>query len=222
MFPVSDVIPPRRIPTVTIGLIVVNLGFFLYELQLGSTTTALPSLVRARGVIPVDFAWLSAFTSLFLHAGWVHAGSNALYLWLFGGSVEDAFGRAGFAATYLACGAAGALVHAATHPWSAVPLIGASAAVGGVMGAYFVLYPASRILMAAFALPRLELALVEAPAVFFLGIWFVVQLFADAGSIVAAAVGAGGMWAHLAGLVTGAICGAWSRFGRRSLGRWWR
>jgi membrane associated rhomboid family serine protease len=194
MFPVSDVIPPRRIPTVTIGLIVVNLGFFLYELQLGSTTTALPSLVRARGVIPVDFAWLSAFTSLFLHAGWVHAGSNALYLWLFGGSVEDAFGRAGFAATYLACGAAGALVHAATHPWSAVPLIGASAAVGGV----------------------------EAPAVFFLGIWFVVQLFADAGSIVAAAVGAGGMWAHLAGLVTGAICGAWSRFGRRSLGRWWR
>lgn len=218
MFPVSDVIPPRRIPAVTIGLIAVTLGVFLYELQLGPS--ALASFARACGVIPAGFAWPSAFSSLFLHAGWAHVLTNALYLWLFGGSVEDAFGRAGFAGTYLACGAAGAAAHAAAQPWSAVPFIGASAAVAGVMGAYFVLYPASRMLTAAFALTRIDL--VEVPAVFFLGIWFVVQLFTDTGSIVAAAVGPAAMWAHLAGFVAGALCGAWSRFARRSLARRWR
>lgn len=218
MFPVSDVIPPRRIPAVTIGLIAALAAVFVYELQLGPT--ALTSLVRARGVVPAELAWSTLFTSLFLHAGWAHAAFDALYLWLFGGSVEDALGRVGFAALYVACGAAGAAAHAATHPWSAVPFIGASAAIAGVMGAYFVLYPASKILMAALALTRIDL--VEAPAVFFLGIWFVLQLFAGAGSIVTAAIGPAVMWAHLAGFVTGAVCGAWSRFGRRSLGRRWR
>lgn len=219
MFPVSDVIPSRTTPIVTLCLIAVNATAFLYELQLDAAR--LQALVSTLGVTPAAFAWPSAFTSLFLHAGWLHLGSNLLYLWIFGANVEDAFGRGRFLLFYVACGAIAAAAQVGTHLWSTVPMIGASGAVAGVMGAYLVLYPRSRVLTAIFLVVYLDL--IEIPAVFFLGIWFLLQLFSGVGSIgTDAADGAIAFWAHIAGFATGVACGAYSRFGAASLRRYWR
>jgi membrane associated rhomboid family serine protease len=208
MFPVSDVIPSRTTPIVTIGLIVLNALAFLYELQLGGAE--LQRLVLDLGVVPAFFAWPTVVTSMFLHGGWLHVASNMLYLWIFGDNVEDALGHGRYLAFYLLCGAAAAVGQAAVHPYSTVPMIGASGAIAGVMGAYFVLYPKSRILTAIFLVFFLDL--VEIPAIFFLGIWFLMQLFSSVGSIGAnAADGGVAFWAHVVGFVTGALGGACGR-----------
>ena len=216
MFPVSDVIPSRRTPVVTVGLIVFNAGVFLYELLLDDDS--IRRLVDALGVTPADFLWHTAFTSLFLHAGWLQAAANTVFLWLFGDNVEDAFGRLPFLLFYLFCGTAAAFLHAVVHSSSLVPLIGASGAVAGVMGAYLVLYPRSRVLTAIFVGRRFDL--VEVPAVFFMSAWFAIQMFSRLGSIgTIAADGALTFWAHVSGFLAGALCGAVARFG--SLRRYW-
>lgn len=218
MFPVSDVIPSRTTPLVTFGLIALTAAAFFYELHLDEGE--LRALVRIHGVTPADFWWLAVATSLFLHAGWVHVGANMLYLWIFADNVEDVFGHGRFLLFYFACGAAAAAAQVAIHPWSTVPMIGASGAVSGVIGAYLILYPRSRVLTAVFIVRSLDL--IEIPAVFFLGIWFLVQLFSGVGSIGAeTADGAAAFWAHVAGFLTGVICGAYSRFGAASLRRYW-
>jgi membrane associated rhomboid family serine protease len=205
MFPVSDVIPSRTTPIVTIGLIVLNAAAFLYELQLNDVE--LQRLFDTFGVVPAQFAWPAILTSVFLHAGWLHFGANMLYLWIFGDNIEDTLGRAAYLVFYVACGVAAALSQTAAQPDSAVPMIGASGAIAGIMGAYFVLYPHSRVLTAVFLV--LFLDLVEIPAIFFLGIWFLMQLFSGVGSIGAdAASGGTAFWAHVAGFVTGAAVGA--------------
>ena len=118
MFPVSDVIPSRTRPVATIALIALTAAAFAYELRLDDTR--LQKLVDTLGVTPAHFWWPSVLTSLFLHTGWLHAGSNMLYLWIFGDNVEDAFGRGRFLLSYFACGAAAAVVQAAIHPWSKI------------------------------------------------------------------------------------------------------
>jgi membrane associated rhomboid family serine protease len=205
MFPVSDVIPSRTTPYVTMGLIALNALAFGYEFRL--TPGELQALVDAYGVVPGEFTWLSLVTSLFLHAGWLHFLGNILYLWIFGDNVEDRLGHAGFLVFYLACGALAAFGHIGAHPGSEVPLIGASGAVAGVMGAYFVLYPRSRVLTAVFLVVYLDL--VEIPAIYFLGIWFLMQLFSGVGSIGAdIAEGTVAVWAHVVGFTAGAALGA--------------
>jgi membrane associated rhomboid family serine protease len=204
MFPVSDVIPSRTTPYVTYGLIVLNSLIFLLEWRL--TPTQLDQLVRVYGVVPAAFSWLSLLTSQFLHAGWVHFGGNMLYLWIFGDNVEDSLGHVRFTVFYLLCGAAAGLVQGLVHPHSLTAMIGASGAIAGVMGAYFVLYPRSQVLTAIFVIIYLEL--VEIPAVFFLGIWFLMQLFSTVGSLGAdAADGGTAFFAHLAGFALGAVVG---------------
>jgi membrane associated rhomboid family serine protease len=216
MFPVSDVIPSRTTPVVTIALIVVNAAVFVYELLLNDV--ALQRLFNTFGVVPALFAWPAVLTSLFLHAGWVHVGGNMLYLWIFGDNVEDALGRAKYLAFYVGCGIAAALAQAAAQPDSPVPMIGASGAVAGVMGAYFVLYPQSRVLTAVFLV--LFLDLIEIPAIFFLGIWFLMQLFSGVGTIGAnAADGGTAFWAHVAGFGAGAAVGGIWRLRRT---RYWQ
>jgi membrane associated rhomboid family serine protease len=215
MFPVSDVIPSRSTPVVTIALLLVNAAAFLYELQL--TDVELHRLVGRLGVVPGLFAWPAVLTSLFLHAGWLHFGANMLYLWIFGDNVEDSLGRVRYLLFYVGCGAAAALGQVAAHPGSMTPMIGASGAIAGIMGAYFVLYPHSRILTAVFLVIFLDL--VEIPAIFFLGLWFLVQLFSGVGSIGApAADGGTAFWAHVAGFVTGVSVGAVCRW--RGTGYW--
>jgi membrane associated rhomboid family serine protease len=204
MFPVSDVIPSRSTPVVTIALILINTVAFLYELTLGDR--ALQILVQSYGVVPAELTPLSILTSMFLHSGWLHFLGNMLYLWIFGDNVEDRLGHGRFVLFYLGCGAAAALAQAGTNPSSYVPMIGASGAIAGVMGAYFVLYPHSRVLTAIFIFVIFDV--VEVPAIFFLGIWFVMQFFSGLGSLGAdAADGGVAFWAHVVGFAVGALGG---------------
>ena len=191
MFPVADVIPSRSRPYVTIGLIALNAVAFAAELLAGDL---LPRVLFALGLVPVFYSWTDVLSSMFLHSGWVHFLGNMLYLWIFGDTVEDRLG------------------HVAANPYSSTPVIGASGAVSGVLGAYFVLYPQSRILTAVFLVVVRDL--VEVPAVAFLGIWLLLQAFSGAGAITAPADGSAASWSHVVGFAVGAM-GGW--FWRRRI-----
>ena len=183
MFPLSDVIPSRTRPVVTISLIALNALMFLYQLQLDDVS--LQRLVFNLGVIPACLSYGDIVTSMFLHGDFLHFLGNMVFLWIFGDNVEDRVGHGGFVLFYIATGGVAALAQVFANPTSVVPMIGASGAIAGVMGAYFVLYPHSRILTAVFLI--LFLDIVEIPAIFFLGVWFILQLVH--GSIVR-----GGRW----------------------------
>ena len=205
MFPISDVIPSRTVPFVTIGLIAVNALVFLYELLLPSRLLEL--FIQHYALIPVWFRWPTLLTSMFLHAGFWHVVPNMLYLWIFGDNVEDRIGHAPYLAFYIAAGLVAAIAQLAINPLSTVPMLGASGAIAGVMGAYFVLYPQSRVLTAVFVLIFFDV--VEIPAIFFLGLWFLLQLLSGVGSIGVSSVAGGGtaFFAHIGGFVAGVIVG---------------
>ena len=203
MIPLRDVIPSRTTPYVTIGLIVVNVLVFLYESTLDERS--LEAFVLYFGLVPAAFSWVAVLTSMFVHGGLLHAGGNMLFLWIFGDNVEDRTGHGRFLVFYLLCGVAAALAQTAMSPNSVTAMVGASGAVAGVMGAYFVLYPRSRIVT---LLPIFFFfQIIEVPAIVFLGFWFVLQFISGVGSIAAATGGepAGGVafWAHVAGFVAG-------------------
>jgi membrane associated rhomboid family serine protease len=206
MFPVSDVIPSRTAPIVTVGLIIVNVVVFLYELMLPGAQ--LEQFVGAYAVVPAWLWWPSLFTSQFLHSGWMHILWNMIYLWIFGDNVEDRLGHFRYLLFYLGAGAVAAVLQILFNPFSAVPMLGASGAIAAVMGAYFVLYPQSRVLTAIFLVFFFDL--VEVPAIFFLGIWFVLQLINGIGSLGIANAAGGGtaFWAHIGGFAVGASVGA--------------
>ena len=218
MFPISDVIPSRTTPFVTIGLILLNAIAFLYELQLDDYQ--LQVMVRWYGVVPGAFAWSDVLASMFLHSGWLHFLGNMLYLWIFGDNVEDRFGHLGFLLFYVACGAFAAVAQVFVHPNSLVPMVGASGAIAGVMGAYFVLYPHSRVLAVVFIV--LFLDIIEIPAIFFLGFWFLMQLFSGVGSVVDAAEGGVAFMAHVGGFAVGVIGGLVMRSRDMSREQYWR
>jgi membrane associated rhomboid family serine protease len=218
MFPISDVIPSQTRPIVTIGLIAVNAFAFLHELTLSERE--LQVFAQMYGVVPADFSWLAVVTSMFLHGGWMHFLGNMLYLWIFGDNVEDRLGHGKYLLFYLACGAAAAIGQTLTQPYSTVPMIGASGAIAGVMGAYFVLFPHSRVLTAVFIVFIVDL--VEIPAVFFLGIWFLMQFFSGIGSLGASeAIGGVAFWAHVVGFAAGAGLGVFWRFNQAPVRRRW-
>ena len=213
MFPVSDVIPSRSKPVVTIALIAINTVAFLYELQL--ERRQLYDLAHTVGVVPADFYWPSAIISAFLHDGWIHFAGNMLCLWIFGDNVEDTMGHAGFALFYLTAAVLAAAAHTALNPSSMTPLIGASGAVAAIMAAYFVLYPRSQVLTAVFLV--LYLDVIEVPAVIFLGAWLAVQLVAGIASMGAGAAEAGlALDAHRAGFVVGIAAGVALRTGGKT------
>src|SRR6476646_1234040 len=216
MIPISDVIPSRTTPFVTVGLIVLNAIIFLYEQLLPAAQ--LQQFVAAYALIPAWFAWPALFTSQFLHAGWMHVISNMLYLWIFGDNVEDRLGHLPFLIFYLGAGAAAALLQTLFNPFSSIPMVGASGAIAGVMGAYFVLYPQSRVLTLIFLFIFVDI--VEIPAIFFLGIWFLMQLLSGVGSLGVSNAAAGGVafWAHIGGFVAGLLIGLVLR--RRGPRRW--
>jgi membrane associated rhomboid family serine protease len=219
MFPVSDVIPSRTTPYVTISIILLNTLAFFFEWQL--TDRELELFLLQHGAVPASLTLPSIFTSMFLHGGWLHFGGNMLYLWIFGDNVEDRFGHGRFLAFYLFCGAVAVFGQVAITPYSMVPMIGASGAIAGVMGAYFVLYPHSRVLTAIFIFFFLDL--VEIPAIFFLGIWFLMQLFNGVGSIGASASTTGGVafWAHVFGFLAGLLCGLFARMREPARAEYW-
>jgi membrane associated rhomboid family serine protease len=204
MFPVSDVIPSRTKPVVTVALIALSSAVFLYELQLDRDE--MYRLARSFGVVPASVDWVSTITSAFLHDGWIHFAGNMLYLWIFGDNVEDSLGHAGFAVFYLAAAAISAWAYAFLNPSSFAPLIGASGAIAAILGAYFVLYPRSQVLTAVFLI--LYLDVIEVPAVMFLGVWLVMQLAAGLASMGAGAADGGmAISAHLTGFAVGVVAG---------------
>lgn len=218
MFPVSDVIPSRTRPLVTIALIALNALAFGYELHVDDAD--LRALVGQRGLVPAAFSWPDVFWSLFLHAGWLHVAANVLCLWLFGANVEDRLGRFRYVLFYLGCGLTAAIVYISLTPNSTVPMIGASGALAGVMGAYLVLYPQSRVLTAVCAVVFFDL--VEIPAIFYLGAWFLVQLFTDVGTIGArTAHGSAAFLSCVSAFGIGAIGGLYWRFREQTLRGYW-
>ncbi|HZM60127.1 MAG TPA: rhomboid family intramembrane serine protease [Vicinamibacterales bacterium] len=220
MIPLRDVIPSRTTPVVTISLVVLNALIFLYELSLGEQVN---EFMFSFGLVPAYFSWLNVVTSMFLHGGFLHAAGNMLYLWIFGDNVEDRMGHGRFLAFYLLCGIAAALAQTITVPNSMIPMVGASGAIAGVMGAYFVLYPHSRIVTLVTLLFFWQI--MEVPAVLFLGIWFLMQFLSGVGSIASATAGepAGGIafWAHVAGFAAGVLGVMIFRRPERQRVEWW-
>ncbi|MEW6488436.1 MAG: rhomboid family intramembrane serine protease [Thermodesulfobacteriota bacterium] len=213
MIPIRDTIPSRRVPFVLYGIIALNALAFFYELGLGPREIEV--FFHRYGLVPVRYSdprvsahfglldqGLPFVSSMFLHGGWLHILGNMWSLWIFGDNVEDWFGHVGFALFYLGCGVAAGLLHLFFNWGSALPTIGASGAVAGVMGAYFLLYPRARILT---LVPIFVfVTFVELPAFVFLGLWFLLQFLS--GTAAAASGGAGGIawWAHVGGFVAGA------------------
>lgn len=203
MIPLRDVIPSRTTPYITITIILLNTVAWVYELSL--TSQVLPIFLSVYGVVPGDFRAASLVSSMFLHGGWMHFIGNMWYLWIFGDNVEDRLGHGRFVAFYLLCGAGAAMGHVAMEPDSLLPTIGASGAIAGVMGAYFVLYPRSRVLT---LIPLIIIwEIIELPAVVLLGFWFLMQLFSAGAIATTASTGGGGVAfaAHVAGFLLGVV-----------------
>jgi membrane associated rhomboid family serine protease len=225
MFPLRDDNPHFLTPVVTYGIIAANAAVWVLVQGLG-TEPLLPTSVCRLGLIPgellgrlppgselplgPDFAcvvqagtaWFTPLSSMFLHAGWMHVIGNLWFLWIFGNNVEDSMGHLRFALFYLLCGLAAAALQVASQPDSGVPMVGASGAIGGVMGAYVVLYPRVRVhllLVLGFYVTR---AIV--PAYFMLGYWFLIQLLGGAAALGRAGGGVA-FWAHVGGFAAGAL-----------------
>ena len=200
MIPLRDVIPSRTVPFITITIIVINvLAWFV---ELGQGPRELNRFLYVYGLVPGDFRAATLVTSMFLHGSWSHILGNMLYLWIFGDNVEDRCGHGRFVVFYLLCGFAAGAGQILMNPDSMIPTIGASGAIAGIMGAYFVLYPHSRVLT---FIPFPLFNIVEVPAIFLLGFWFLMQLF-NAGTVAATAGTSGGgvaFAAHIVGFVFG-------------------
>ena len=201
MIPLRDVIPSRSTPYITVTLIVLNAVAWLYELTIPGDLR--PVFLQLYGVVPADFSTPTLVSSMFLHGSWSHFIGNMWYLWIFGDNVEDRVGHGRFIAFYLLCGIVAALGHVAMDPTSILPTIGASGAIAGVMGGYFVLYPQSRVLTLVPLIVYVEI--IELPAVVLLGFWFIMQLFSAGAIAVTASTHGGGVafMAHVAGFLCG-------------------
>ena len=218
MIPLRDVIPSRTTPYITVTIIALNAVAWTFEILLPHD--ALNEFLTIYGVVPAYFSYPTLVTSMFLHGGWMHVIGNMWYLWIFGDNVEDRVGHGRFMVFYLLCGIAAALGQVVVDPNSTLPTIGASGAIAGVMGAYFVLYPRSRVLT---LIPLIVLMpIVEVPAIVLLGLWFLMQLF-NAGTIAMTTSSRGGgvaFAAHVIGFVAGA--GGVFVFRKRKLDPWER
>ena len=199
MIPLRDVIPSRTVPFVTVTIIVLNALAWIYEISL--PPRELNRFLYDFSVVPADLQLSSLVTSMFLHGGWMHIIGNMWYLWIFGDNIEDRLGHGRFIVFYLLCGIAAALGQVAIDPTSTLPTLGASGAIAGVMGGYFVLYPNSRVIT---LVVWIFIQVVELPAVFLLGFWFVMQLAGGVGAIAHTSQGGGVAFAaHVAGFLVG-------------------
>lgn len=222
MFPIRDENPQLTVPYVTFILIGLNIAAWIFLQGLGSEPALSWSVCRL-GLIPGDVlgildgvrpvqelpcpvdgqgTWLTILTSMFMHGSWLHIIGNMWFLWIFGGNVEDSMGHLRFAVFYLLCGVAAATAQIAADAASPIPMVGASGAIGGVMGAYIVLYPRVHVHM--LFILGFYVTTFAVPAVFMLGYWIVVQL---AGGMLSAGQGGGGVafWAHVGGFGAGAL-----------------
>jgi len=199
MMPIGDDNSSRRtVPLVTYALIALNVLFFVVELSGGDAFIEKWAFVPSRFLAnPLDES-LTLITSMFMHVGWLHLGSNMLYLWIFGDNVEDRFGHIKFAIFCLVCGLAATFAQLAFGPGSNLPNLGASGAVAGVLGAYILLFPQGRIRVLQ------GQQVIQVPALIVIGLWIVLQLFSGIGSIASTAqTGGVAYMAHIGGFVAG-------------------
>jgi len=209
MLPLQDTVQSRSVPIVNWALIAVNIFFFFILVSLGPRAevwVAVLGTVPARLLrYPDVLQYGTLLTAMFLHAGWAHLFSNMLALYIFGDNVEDRLGSSRYLAFYLVCGVAAGLLHTFLNPTSRIPAIGASGAISGVMAAYVIFFPGARVitLIPLFFLPWL----VEVPALFYIGFWFVSQLWNGLLTIVSGIETFGGVawWAHVGGFAAGAV-----------------
>ncbi|MFQ6032294.1 MAG: rhomboid family intramembrane serine protease [Candidatus Zixiibacteriota bacterium] len=210
MIPLKDDIPSYRAPIVTVALISLNCLIFFYLLSWGEEFQlavvkwgAIPFEITHGQELTPDLAFsvpLSLFSSMFMHGGFFHLAGNMLYLWIFGDNVEDKLGHLKFFIFYILCGLFATLTHILTTPNSQVPMVGASGAIAGVLGAYMIRFPKARILT--LILFGYFIRIVRIPALFVLGFWFVLQLLYGLPSL--GSVGGGVAWfAHVGGFLAG-------------------
>jgi membrane associated rhomboid family serine protease len=209
MIPIRDVNPRARVPVVNISLIILNILFFFWELTQGPRLEAAlmnVGFIPERVFIPGDWIQdsVSVLLSMFLHGGWLHLGSNMLYLWIFGDNIEDRLGHVRYLLFYLGCGFVATFAHAFSDLGSQLPAIGASGAIAGVLGAYLVLFPRAHVMT---AIPLgMYVAVRPIPAILVLGLWFVMQLFTGFASVGATGEGGGvAYFAHIGGFIAGLI-----------------
>ncbi len=211
MIPLKDDIPSETFPLVNYLLIAINFLVFFYELTL--PPLALHRFLYTFGFVPIKFSLslihgypiletiLPVFTSMFLHGGWFHILGNMLFLYIFGDNVEDAMGHLRYLVFYIISGLVAALFQYIISPHAASPMIGASGAIAGVLGAYFVLYPRARILTLVFFFVFVDVIYI--PAFFFLFFWFFLQILNGSASLAMAGAGGVAWWAHIGGFVAG-------------------
>lgn len=225
MIPLRQTQEQRTTPVVNRALVIANVVIFVAQLLLGRRTEA---LINVFGFIPARFMHPGAYhfnmfevgvtlvTSLFLHGGFVHLAGNMVYLWVFGGAVEDALGHFRYLLFFIMCGAMGSLAHTVVFSKSTIPSIGASGSIAGVLGAFFVLLPAARV-VTLFPLV-VYWAMAEIRATLFLPIWFLMQFFNGFLSLAAAVrteeVAGVAWWAHVGGFLFGCAVGAGVRWSR--------
>jgi membrane associated rhomboid family serine protease len=208
LFPIRDTVRSRSFSAVNYGLIAINVLVFLFQASLGPR--AFERLINAFGAVPAQISLLQPlsliplFTSMFLHGGWFHLISNMWILFIFGDNVEDRMGSLRYLVFYLLAGSVAGFTHVYFSPGSTIPTVGASGAIAGVLGAYFVLFPSARVttFVPLFFLPWF----IEVPAFLFIGIWFLSQL--SSGLLQLGAYGDFGAvawWAHIGGFVVGVL-----------------
>ncbi len=203
MIPLRDTQPSYSTPFVTILLIVMNVFVFLYEVSLDDYTRN--AFISTWGMIPARFEYTDMLTSMFLHGGWLHLIGNMWFLWIYGDNVEDTLGHLKYLLFYLLCGLAAGGMHVVTNLDSRIPTVGASGAIAGVMGAYLVKFPHSRILT--LVVVFVFITTVEIPAVLILAYWFLIQLASGMWSVGYSQLSQGGVawFAHVGGFVAGVI-----------------
>ncbi|MFB6356855.1 MAG: rhomboid family intramembrane serine protease [bacterium] len=208
MFPVRDLNPTEQVPLITYVFIAINLLVFGY--QLGLPREVLKQFIHVWGFVPVDFTQspgsgeiTTAFTSMFLHGGPIHLAGNMLFLWVFGDNIEDELGPVNFLVFYLLCGIAAVAGQYWAAPYSEIPMVGASGAISGVMGAYLLLYPSTRILTIVIIIYLVRF--IYLPAWFFLGYWFLLQFLSGTISMYSDQSAQGGVawFAHIGGFAAG-------------------
>ncbi len=210
MLPLTDHNPRRITPFVNYLLIAANIVFFMWEMGQGIDlerklfdVAFIPARFWYAPFHPVNV--MTMFVSMFLHGGLLHLGGNMLYLWIFGDNIEDRLGHVKYLLFYLACGILATLAHALANPASRIPSVGASGAIAGVLGAYLMLFPRAQVttLIPIFMFITVR----QIPAIFLLGLWFVLQLFTGAATMGGGMSDVGGVayFAHVGGFVAGML-----------------
>jgi membrane associated rhomboid family serine protease len=222
MFPIRDTQPSYSRPLVTSVIIALNVAVFLYEITLDAYSRNY--LIAHYGLVPARFHTSALVTSMFLHGGWMHIIGNMWFLWIFGDNVEDVLGHAKYLVFYLLCGIAAGLTQVLFSAGSRAPMVGASGAIAGVMGAYLIKFPHSRIVTLIFVF--VFITTIEVPAVVMLVYWFVIQIFSGVGTIgyTHASQGGTAFFAHIGGFIAGmllvALMGARRKYTQRQDLNW--